>query len=107
LTGRDAPTTLRRRADDRFLIDKRVVERNIKKGLVDQLTLAQQIEGLPDRESNCVHVSLEGNVHAAQPSLDDSLDSDDLDDEDDDDDDDDDSDDDDDKDEAVTDDAQG
>jgi hypothetical protein len=65
-------------AYDNFMIDKRVVERNIKKGLVDQQALAQQIESLPDRESNCVHVSLEGSVHAAQPSLDDS--SDDLDD---------------------------
>ncbi|HEY6876906.1 MAG TPA: hypothetical protein VI299_02760 [Polyangiales bacterium] len=47
-------------AYDDFLIDKRVVERNIKKGLVDEEALKRQIEALPDRESNLVHVSLEG-----------------------------------------------
>lgn len=52
-------------AYDDFLIDKRVVERNIKKGLVEEQTFRQQIESLPDRESNCVHVSLEGGVQAA------------------------------------------
>ncbi|MDB4989617.1 MAG: hypothetical protein JWN04_4795, partial [Myxococcaceae bacterium] len=45
-------------AYDNFLIDKRVVERNIKKGLVEEDALKKQIEALPDRESNLVHVSL-------------------------------------------------
>lgn len=46
---------------DNFLIDKRVVERNIKKGLVDEEALKRQIESLPDSEANCVHVSLDGS----------------------------------------------
>ena len=69
-------------AYDNFLIDKRVVERNIKKGLVEEDALKKQIEALPDRESNLVHVSLEGRSDEAS---DDSLDDEDDDDEDDDD----------------------
>jgi hypothetical protein len=75
-------------AYDNFLSDKRVVERNIKKGLVDPDELKKQIEALPDRESNLVHVSLEG---AGADTSADSLE-DDVDDEDDDEDDDDDED---------------
>ena len=62
-------------AYDNFLIDKRIVERNIAKGLVDSDALKKQIEALPDREQNCVHVSLDGEA----------VDDDDIDDEDDDD----------------------
>jgi hypothetical protein len=51
-------------AYDDFLVDKRVVERNIKKGLVEEEALKRQIEALPDRESNLVHVSLEGGAQA-------------------------------------------
>jgi hypothetical protein len=69
-------------AYDDFLIDKRVVERNIKKGLVEEEALKRQIEALPDRESNLVHVSLEGGAQA-ESSVDDGAD---LDDEDEDDD---------------------
>ena len=47
-------------AYDNFLIDKRIVERNIAKGLVDSEALKKQIEALPDREQNCIHVSLDG-----------------------------------------------
>jgi hypothetical protein len=67
-------------AYDNFLIDKRVVERNIKKGLVEEDALKKQIEALPDRESNLVHVSVEGRSDEA---ADDSLDEDEGDDEDD------------------------
>jgi hypothetical protein len=77
-------------AYDNFLIDKRVVERNIKKGLVDQDELKKQIDGLPDRESNLVHVSLEGGTSESSERGEDTsadLDDDDLDDEDDEDDD--------------------
>jgi hypothetical protein len=49
-------------AYDNFLVDKRVVERNIAKGLVDSETLKRQIEALPDREQNCVRVSLDGEA---------------------------------------------
>ena len=49
-------------AYDNFLIDKRVVERNIAKGLVDTEALKKQIEALPDREQNCVRVSLDGEA---------------------------------------------
>ena len=64
-----------------FLIDKRVVERNIKKGLVEESELKKQIEALPDREQNLVHVSLEGR---SEEPVDDSLDDDEDDEEDDD-----------------------
>ena len=67
MTGPRVTPTLGRMAYDNFLVDKRVVERNIKKGLVDPEALRQQIDGLPDRESNCVHVSLEGGAQAAAP----------------------------------------
>ncbi|MFT3927112.1 MAG: hypothetical protein QM778_31490 [Myxococcales bacterium] len=49
-------------AYENHLIDKRVVDRNITKGLVDPQNLKQQIEALPDREANCVRVSVEGDV---------------------------------------------
>jgi hypothetical protein len=49
-------------AYDNSLIDKRVVERNIAKGLVDPQAFKQAVEALPDRESNCVHVSVEGDL---------------------------------------------
>ena len=77
-------------AYDNFLSDKRVVERNIKKGLVDPDEPKKQIEALPDRESNLVHVSLEGaTTDASSDSLEDDSDDDEEDDEDEDDDDDD------------------
>lgn len=61
-------------AYDNFLVDKRVVERNIAKGLIDAEELKRQIESLPDRESNCVHVSLDGNVATDEPLADDGQD---------------------------------
>lgn len=48
-------------AYDNFLVDKRVVERNIAKGLVDAAELKRHIESLPDRENNCVHVTLDAS----------------------------------------------
>lgn len=51
-------------AYDNSLVDKRVVERNIAKGLVDTEALKKQIEALPDREQNCVRVSLDGEAEA-------------------------------------------
>ena len=65
-------------AYDNFLIDKRIVERNIAKGLVEPEAYKKQVEALPDRESNCVHVSVDGETS------DDDDDEDDLDDDDDD-----------------------
>lgn len=47
-------------AYDNFLIDKRVVQRNIAKGLVDPQVYKQLVEALPDSENNCVRVSLDG-----------------------------------------------
>ena len=61
-------------AYDNFLIDKRIVERNIAKGLVEPEAYKKQVEALPDRESNCVHVSVDGETS------DDDDDEDDLDD---------------------------
>ena len=49
-------------AYDNSLIDKRVVKRNIAKGLVDAAELKQIIEALPDRESNCERVALDGET---------------------------------------------
>lgn len=71
-------------AYDNSLIDKRVVERNIKKGLVDPELLKTAIEGLPDREANCVHVSLDGDSGADDVDDDFDDDEEDIDDEDDD-----------------------
>ena len=59
LTAPGAAPKLPAMAYDNFLIDKRVVERNIAKGLVDPAEYKKTVEALPDRESNCVHVSLE------------------------------------------------
>lgn len=67
-----------------FLVDKRVVERHIKKGLVEAEALKRQIEALPDRESNLVHVSLDGGVQANTAG--DLVDDDDVEDDDDEDD---------------------
>ena len=73
-------------AYDRFLIDKRVVERNIAKGLVNPDEYKRIVESLPDTEQNCVHVSLDGETAASASAssvdsgVDDDLD-DDIDDE--------------------------
>lgn len=58
-------------AYDNFLIDKRIVERNIAKGLVEPEALKKQIEALPDREQNCIHVSLDGEPEGEDTDLDD------------------------------------
>jgi hypothetical protein len=68
-------------AYDNFLIDKRIVERNIAKGLVEAEAYKKQVEALPDRESNCVHVSVDGET-ADDDDMDDDLDDDDDDEED-------------------------
>ena len=68
------------------LIDKRVVERNIAKGLVEPEDLKRQLEALPDTEQNAVSVSLDG-VDEHDNDRDDDIDDDeddDIDDEDDD-----------------------
>jgi hypothetical protein len=57
-------------AYDNFLIDKRIVERNIAKGLVDTEALKKQIEALPDREQNCIHVSLDGEADVDDDDVD-------------------------------------
>jgi hypothetical protein len=58
-------------AYDNSLIDKRVVERNITKGLVDPQAHKAQIEALPDREANCVRVSVEGDLEDDDDIIDD------------------------------------
>ena len=75
-------------AYENHLIDKRIVERNIAKGLVDSAEYKRINEALPDREANLVHVSLDGDSGAsasaaASHDVEDDLDDDDLDDEDD------------------------
>jgi hypothetical protein len=67
-------------AYDNFLIDKRIVERNIAKGLVEPEAYKKQVEALPDRESNCVHVSVDGET-SDEDDDDDDLDDDIADDE--------------------------
>lgn len=42
------------------LVDKRVIERNIVKGLVDPEQHKRELEALPDTEANAVLVSLDG-----------------------------------------------
>jgi hypothetical protein len=68
-------------AYDNFLIDKRIVERNIAKGLVEPEAYKKQVEALPDRESNCVHVSVDGETSDEDDDDDDDLDDDIADDE--------------------------
>jgi hypothetical protein len=91
LTVFAAPPKLCAMAYDRFLIDKRVVDRNIAKGLVDPNEYKRIVETLPDTEQNCVHVSLDGDSGAshareAASASDTSVDDDDVDDLDDEDD---------------------
>jgi hypothetical protein len=62
LTGSERASKLRAMAYDNFLIDKRIVERNIAKGLVDAEAYKKQVEALPDREQNLVHVSVDGET---------------------------------------------
>lgn len=40
-----------------WLIDKRVVERNVRKGLVDPKELDKLVKALPDRAENVAEVS--------------------------------------------------
>ncbi|MGE0785647.1 MAG: hypothetical protein AB7S26_08160 [Sandaracinaceae bacterium] len=42
-----------------FLLDRRVVERNIARGLLDRAQAQKAIEALPDVESNSVPCALE------------------------------------------------
>ena len=71
---------MRAMAYDNFLIDKRIVERNIAKGLVEPEAYKKQVEALPDRESNCVHVSVDGETSDdADDDLGDDIDDDDED----------------------------
>lgn len=42
------------------LVDKRVIERNILKGLVDPEQHKRELEALPDTEQNAVLVSVDG-----------------------------------------------
>lgn len=58
-------------AYDNSLIDKRVVDRNITKGLVDPQLHKQQVEALPDREANCVRVSVEGDLEDDEDDIED------------------------------------
>jgi hypothetical protein len=71
LTGWKRASKLRAMAYDNFLIDKRIVERNITKGLVEPEALKKQIEALPDREQNCVHVSVDGDASDDDDDIDD------------------------------------
>jgi hypothetical protein len=49
-----------------FLIDKRIVQRNIDKGLVDPKQLEKQIAALPDRAENATWYTLEPETAAAE-----------------------------------------
>lgn len=72
MTGLAKAPKLCAMAYENFLIDKRVVERNIAKGLVDANELKRHIDGLPDRESNCVHVSLDGSTSDSEGAIEDA-----------------------------------
>ena len=63
------------------LVDKRVIERNIKKGLVDPEQHKRELEALPDTEQNAVLVSLDGSSVDNDDDIDDIDDQDDEDDE--------------------------
>jgi hypothetical protein len=61
-----------------FLIDKRILQRNLDKGLVDGKTFDKLLAGLPDRADNATSASLE----AERDELDDVADEDEDEDED-------------------------
>ena len=61
---------LRAMAYPDFLLDKRVVHRNIAKGLVDMKTLSAHLKGLPDVESNAEPCTPEPEVVDADAATD-------------------------------------
>ncbi len=46
-------------ASQDFLFDKRVLQRNVEKGLVDQKTVQKTISSLPDRADNAAVTSVD------------------------------------------------
>lgn len=48
-------------ADD-MLFDKRIVQRNVKKGLVEKKDVEKRIEQLPDRANQCEPINLGGDA---------------------------------------------
>ena len=44
------------------LVDKRVVKRNVQKGLVDSKELDKQIKALPDQENNAEVVGVDDDM---------------------------------------------
>lgn len=49
-----------------FLIDKRILERNIQKGLVDSEKYGKLVENLPDRAENVTSTSLDAAIERAR-----------------------------------------
>jgi hypothetical protein len=50
-----------------FLIDKRIVQRHIEKGLVDAKQLEKLISSLPDRADNAAATTLESQAEQPAP----------------------------------------
>jgi len=51
------------------LVDKRIVERNIAKGLVSKEQYEQHLAGLPDKEGDCERVEIDPGESPDSPSL--------------------------------------
>jgi hypothetical protein len=71
LTAFRGATKLATMAYSNQLIDKRVVERNIAKGLVDPEEYKKSLEALPDREAQAVAVSYEASMDDDDDDIDD------------------------------------
>lgn len=53
------------------LVDKRVVKRNVQKGLVDAKELDKQIKALPDQENNAEVIGVDDDMDMDDESGDD------------------------------------
>ena len=68
-------------SNQEFLFDKRIAQRNVALGLIDQKALDKAIATLPDRADNVTTSSAEAEAKAARDGEDDALDAADDDDE--------------------------
>ncbi|MDH3729038.1 MAG: hypothetical protein OER77_16015 [Myxococcales bacterium] len=51
------------------LVDKRIIERNIAKGLISKEQYEQHLAGLPDKEGDCDRVEIDPGESQDSPPL--------------------------------------
>ncbi|MDH3201670.1 MAG: hypothetical protein OEM15_12325 [Myxococcales bacterium] len=49
------------------LVDKRIIERNIAKGLISKEQYEQHLAGLPDKEGDCERVEIDPGESTGSP----------------------------------------